>query len=148
MAWISRIRRPRGACAAVGITAFLGLAVSTTGPAWADRASFDICGSGKRHTCVVDGDTVWLRGEKIRLEGIDAPELADPGCRHEAALAQEARLRLAAILNSHDWVLTRHGQDRYGRTLGRFNIAGRTAGAMLVDAGLARVWTGRREPWC
>ena len=97
---------------------------------------------------MVDGDTVWLRGEKIRLEGIDAPELADPGCRHEAALAQEARLRLAAILNSHDWVLTRHGQDRYGRTLGRFNIAGRTAGAMLVDAGLARVWTGRREPWC
>lgn len=31
-----------------------------------------MCGSGKRVTCVVDGDTIWLRGEKIRLQGFDA----------------------------------------------------------------------------
>lgn len=113
-----------------------------------DSAHFPLCAGGRRVTCVVDGDTVWLRGEKIRIEGIDAPELSNPGCRSEAALAEEARLRLAAILNTHSFVLTRHGKDRYGRTLGRFWIRNRTAGSMLVDAGLARVWTGRREPWC
>ncbi|MCB1419413.1 MAG: thermonuclease family protein [Notoacmeibacter sp.] len=126
----------------------LWLASAIVQPALSDSAWFDLCGSGKRHTCVVDGDTVWLRGEKIRLEGIDAPELGNPGCRHEAALAHEARQRLAVILNGHSWVLTRHGKDRYGRTLGRFNIGRQTAGSMLVAAGLARVWTGRREPWC
>ena len=26
------------------------------------------CGSGKRVTCVVDGDTLWLRGEKIAVK--------------------------------------------------------------------------------
>lgn len=147
MAWTSRINLARRALFALFLASGPGLATAAV-PAHADSAIFEICGSGKRHTCVVDGDTVWLRGEKIRLEGIDAPELSDPGCRHEAALAREARQRLAAILNSHDWVLTRHGKDRYGRTLGRFHIGSQTAGGMLVDAGLARVWTGRREPWC
>lgn len=140
-------RRDRISRTAIAVLAGT-LAAGMARPVLADTARFDICGSGKRHTCVVDGDTVWLRGEKIRLEGIDAPELANPGCRYEAALAREARQRLAVILNGHSWVLTRHGKDRYGRTLGRFNIGRQTAGGMLVAAGLARVWTGRREPWC
>ncbi len=32
------------------------------------------CGSGKRHTCVVDGDTIWLRGEKIRIQAMTRPK--------------------------------------------------------------------------
>jgi micrococcal nuclease len=32
------------------------------------------CGSGNRYTCVVDGDTIWLEGEKIRMMGYDTPE--------------------------------------------------------------------------
>lgn len=35
--------------------------------------AIDRCGSGKRITDVVDGDTLWLRGEKIRLQDFDAP---------------------------------------------------------------------------
>jgi endonuclease YncB( thermonuclease family) len=27
------------------------------------------CGSGSRYTCVVDGDTFWVEGEKIRMMG-------------------------------------------------------------------------------
>ena len=148
MGWKTRITRlPGGRWAALAAAGFWILGVPPQ-PAFADTARFEICGSGKRHTCIVDGDTVWLRGEKIRLEGIDAPELSRPGCRHEAALAAEARSQLAVILNSNRWVLTRNGKDRYGRTLGRFHIGKGTAGGILVKAGLARVWTGRRMPWC
>ena len=32
------------------------------------------CGSGPRNTCVVDGDTIWMDGEKIRMMGYDTPE--------------------------------------------------------------------------
>lgn len=49
-----------------------------------------ICGSGKRINCVVDGDTIWVRGEKIRLEGFNAPEM-NGSCDRERRMAVQAR---------------------------------------------------------
>ena len=37
------------------------------------RALFPLCSRPVRVTCVVDGDTFWYRGTKIRLAGIDMP---------------------------------------------------------------------------
>jgi endonuclease YncB( thermonuclease family) len=34
---------------------------------------FAVCGL-IRHTCVIDGDTIWLEGVKIRVADIDTPE--------------------------------------------------------------------------
>ena len=48
-----------------------------------------ICGSGKRVTCVVDGDTFWLGGVKYRLKGVDTPEVHGK-CRNERRLAKKA----------------------------------------------------------
>ena len=39
-------------------------------------AAFTLCGSGTRLNCVVDGDTFWMSGEKIRIADIDTPELS------------------------------------------------------------------------
>lgn len=44
------------------------------------RAAFPICGKGRRITCIVDGDTFWLWGERIRIADIDAPEINPPRC--------------------------------------------------------------------
>lgn len=98
--------------------------------------------------CVVDGDTVWLRGEKIRLSGIDAPEKHKPQCRYEADLANEATIKLRDLLSDNKWRLVRTGQDRYGRTLGTFHTVTSTIGDEPISAGLARKWQGRRMPWC
>src|SRR3546814_7054959 len=38
---------------------------------------FELCGMTRR-TCVVDGDTFWLEGEKIRIADIDTPEISEP----------------------------------------------------------------------
>lgn len=32
------------------------------------RVQFRMCGSGQRYTCVVDGDTIWLNGQNLRLQ--------------------------------------------------------------------------------
>jgi len=112
------------------------------------RASFPLCGEGKRVTCVVDGDTVWLEGEKMRLRSINAPEKTDPACAREAEMAAKATARLRQILNGNAWRVTRHGKDKYGRTLAEFEIGGETAGAMLVAEGLAHEWNGARRSWC
>lgn len=32
---------------------------------------FEMCATGSRKACVVDGDTIWLNGQKIRIADID-----------------------------------------------------------------------------
>ena len=43
-------------------------------------ATFTPCGPGRGSACVIDGDTFKLGDRKIRIIGIDAPELASPRC--------------------------------------------------------------------
>ena len=42
------------------------------------RAPFSMCFTGGGYNCVVDGDTIWLQGTKIRIADIDAPETHEP----------------------------------------------------------------------
>lgn len=107
-----------------------------------------VCAPGPRNNCVVDGDTFWLAGEKIRLADIDAPEISKPQCPAEKALGERAKQRLLVLLNSGEIGLRRDGTDRYGRTLAVVIVGGRSVGSVLVEEGLARVWDGRRHPWC
>ncbi|WP_332310943.1 thermonuclease family protein [Novosphingopyxis sp. YJ-S2-01] len=95
---------------------------------------------------MVDGDTAWVNGEKIRLANIDAPEIRGK-CSSERALAIAARNRLATLLRP-GFQIHRTGTDRYGRTLARITVDGVDVGRVLVVEGLAREWTSRREPWC
>lgn len=111
---------------------------------------FAVCGT-IRKTCVVDGDTIWLDGVKIRVADIDTPEISTPRCDAELALGLEARDRLVVLLNEGDFSLEPIGnrdEDRYGRKLRVIVRSGRSLGDQLVSEGLARTWSGRREPWC
>ena len=111
---------------------------------------FAVCGT-IRTTCVVDGDTIGLDGLKIRIADIDAPEISSPRCDAEYTLRIEARDRLVVLLNEGEFALESIGnrdEDRYGRKLRVIVRGGRSLGDRLVAEGLARTWTGRREPWC
>lgn len=107
-----------------------------------------ICAPGPRDDCVVDGDTFWLAGEKIRIADIDAPEISRPKCAEERAKGERATRRLLVLLNSGPFELHRRGEDRYGRTLAVVVNDRGSVGDQLVSEGLARTWTGRRESWC
>ena len=109
-------------------------------------AALAVCAPGPRDHCVHDGDTVWLEGEKIRIAEIDTPELN--GGVSERKLALRARNRLVELLNAGPFEISRSGTDRYGRTLAVLHRSGRSIGGQLVAEGLARTWSGRREPWC
>lgn len=104
-----------------------------------------------RFTCVVDGDTVWINREKIRLAAIDAPEITGK-CEEERALARRSKARLMQLLQSGDIRIDRDGKDRYGRTLARLYlfVGGNkkvSIGDVLVREGLAQPWP-RRRAWC
>ena len=98
---------------------------------------------------VIDGDTFDYGGVRIRIADIDTPEIRGR-CPEERAQAALATRRLRALLASGPFELVRSGrdEDRYGRKLRVVVRDGRSIGDMLVAEGLARTWTGRREPWC
>lgn len=110
-------------------------------------AALVVCAPGPRENCVHDGDTIWIDGEKIRIADIDTPEL-NSQCAYERRLALRARDRLTELLNAGPFITRRSGRDRYGRTLAVLHRSGKSIGDQLVAEGLARTWSGRREPWC
>ncbi|WP_122523179.1 thermonuclease family protein [Pannonibacter phragmitetus] len=100
---------------------------------------------------VWDGDSILLgltgQAEAVRIFNIDAPEI-NGRCPHEENLAQQAKYRLAELMDGQRVIVLRQGTDRYGRTLAAVSVNGVDAGDMLVGEGLARTWSGRREGWC
>ncbi len=111
---------------------------------------FGICSGSVRITCVVDGDTFWLEGTKIRIADINTPEVSSPQCSHEAALGRRATERLRELLSAAPFALVRDGrdEDRYGRKLRVAMRDGHSLGAQLVAEGLAHEWEGHRRSWC
>lgn len=117
-----------------------------------DRAvQFRKCSSDVRYNCVVDGDTLWINGRKIRVADVDAPEIGTPKCASELALGNRAIDRLIELVNAGPFHLQAwpgRDTDRYGRKLRVLVRDGRSLGDRLVAEGLARTWSGRRQPWC
>jgi endonuclease YncB( thermonuclease family) len=115
-----------------------------------EGAAFDKCGREARVNCVVDGDTFWYAGEKIRIVDINTPETSQPKCAHEAELGAEATARLTALLNEGPFELQTKGRnkDQYGRLLRSVYREGESLGDVLVREGLAEEWKGRRSSWC
>lgn len=102
-------------------------------------------------TCVVDGDTIRLASEKIRVADIDTPEVRTPSCASEKILGEKATDRLIVLLNEGPFEVVKVGdrdEDRYGRKLRILVRDGHSLGDQLVSEGLARTWSGAREPWC
>ena len=113
-------------------------------------ATFALCAPGPRNTCVVDGDTFWLDGEKVRIADINAPETHGAACAHEAARGEAASRRLIVLLNSGPFEMQTGSRerDRYGRLLRTVTRRGQSLGGQLVAEGLAEPWQGRRGNWC
>lgn len=107
------------------------LSALVTVPAYADvvgRAS------------VVDGDTLEIRGERIRLWGVDAPEseqICNDAGRREYRCGQKAALELSRWLGARSVSCSQLDTDRYGRAVSRCRVAGNDLGAWLVSRGLA-----------
>lgn len=99
---------------------------------------------------MVDGDTFYLNGAKVRIADIDAPETRDYHCRSELELGERAARELQALLNSGAVTMTSIDRDRdvYGRLLRNVQVNGRDVGEELISAGLARVYVDGRKPWC
>lgn len=89
---------------------------------------------------VIDGDTIALGQERIRFEGIDAPE-TDQVCLNAEGKKWTCGVAARDSLSSHiaGRVIScvARGEDRYGRTLAICSDAGEDLNAFMVREGLA-----------
>jgi endonuclease YncB( thermonuclease family) len=115
-----------------------------------EAAQFGRCSGPVRVTCVVDGDTIWYRGTKIRIADINAPEVSKPQCAAEARRGERATARLTELLNAGAFTLAPvvRDRDRYDRKLFVVTRAGASLGTTLEAEGLAEHWRGYRRNWC
>jgi micrococcal nuclease len=129
---------------------WFGSPVASANGLMSTQTSFGFCHTGGGTNCVVDGDTIWLAGENIRIADIDAPETHEYACTEEKVLGDRATQRLHELVNSGP--VTMHSIDRdsdsYGRKLRIVLVNGRSVGDTLVDEGLARYYRGGKRPWC
>jgi endonuclease YncB( thermonuclease family) len=139
----------------MSVSAIAGYHIEPHGTAFAlqpadSLGTFRLCAGGRRLNCVVDGDTIWHGGIKIRIADIDTPEVFSPKCASEAALGRRATERLLELINAGPFEVVRSGRDadRYGRKLRMLERHGRSLGEILVAEGLARRWDGARRGWC
>lgn len=88
---------------------------------------------------VIDGDTLSINASRVRLVGLDAPELAQT-CNHDGRQVEcgrQSRDHLAALIdggpvNCEGWEV-----DRYGRLLARCRARGLDLNAAMVRDGWA-----------
>ena len=99
---------------------------------------------------IIDGDTIRLGSEVIRLSNIDAPEMGwRAECDAERFLAEASKDRMEVILAAPgELQIDREGTDFYGRTLARIRVSGVDVGELLIEAHLAVPWAGQRHDWC
>ncbi|ANI78228.1 thermonuclease family protein [Sphingobium sp. EP60837] len=143
----------RAALAALALTALLFSPAQAASSQQRDplSAQFGLCGrSVQADNCVIDGDTFRMAGEKVRIADIDTPETHGARCGAEGALGRQATMRLQALLNAGPFAVASYqrDRDRYGRLLRLVTRQGQSIGALLVAEGLARPWSGARQPWC
>jgi hypothetical protein len=86
---------------------------------------------------LVDGDTIKIGRDTIRIVEIDAPETYKPRCERERILGYETKERLRQLLDAGDVTYEPTGIDRYGRTLARVYAGGVNVGEQLMMEGKA-----------
>lgn len=129
-------RRARDAGVAVAILALIALIVLRV----SDGGGEMLSGQAR----AADGDTLTLDGRRVRLVGIDTPELTQT-CQRDGAewrCGVAARSRLAELLRAGPVTCTVQGTDKYSRLLARCENGAGDLGERMVREGFAVAYGG------
>jgi endonuclease YncB( thermonuclease family) len=92
---------------------------------------------------VIDGDTIDIHGQRIRLHGIDAPEKGQPcfdAGQQPYRCGQKAAMALDEFIGGSSVTCEEQDVDRYGRIVARCMVRGQSINAWLVRKGYAMAY--------
>jgi len=118
--------RPRATLARLSVLAALSVTVLAGAPTEGLRG---------RVVVIADGDTITVldaekRQHRVRLNGIDAPELGQP-------FSQVSKAHLSSLVFEREVVVMGRKVDRYGRLIGTVMVGGTNTSLEQLTAGLA-----------
>jgi endonuclease YncB( thermonuclease family) len=92
---------------------------------------------------VIDGDTIEIHGQRIRLFGIDTPEKRQPCWKADGSeyrCGQQASFVLADFIGRSPVSCEERDTDRYGRIVGRCFVQGKSINEYMVRSGWAMAY--------
>ncbi len=92
---------------------------------------------------VIDGDTIEIHGQRIRLHGIDAPEKGQPcfdASGQPYRCGQQAAMALDEFIGESPVSCRERDVDRYGRTVADCSVRGQDIELWLVRSGYAMAY--------
>ncbi|HEX2148245.1 MAG TPA: hypothetical protein VHG11_11440 [Pseudorhizobium sp.] len=114
------------------------------------QTKFYLCGTAKQDDCVIAADSFMLEGQKIRIAGIEVPDIRKPRCEAERIKASDAKLRVRAFLDSGPFdvvAANAEDEDSGGQKIRAVSRNGVSLSDILVREGLARR-PGSAGGWC
>lgn len=111
-----------------------GPSVAAEAATFVQSVAAEVATFGGRPTRITDGDTLRFGETRVRLHGVDAPEMS-------TAEGREARRRLKALVGNGEVRCRDTGQRSYERVVAVcYDAGGRDLAAAMVEAGWARDW--------
>ena len=102
-----------------------------------------------------DGDTCYVtykgKNDKVRLLGLDTPEISNPKCEQEYALGIDARIFVNNLISEGVSIKfkTEYNRDFFGRILSYIIVDGENVSKKMVSNGLGVIYDrSNKKDWC
>ena len=102
-----------------------------------------------------DGDTCYVtykgKNDKVRLLGLDTPEISNPKCEQEYALGIDARNFVNNLISEGVSIKfkTEYNRDFFGRILSYIIVDGENVSKKMVLNGLGVIYDrSNKKDWC
>ena len=102
-----------------------------------------------------DGDTCYVtykgKNDKVRLLGLDTPEISNPKCEQEYALGIDARNFVNNLISEGLSIKfkTEYNRDFFGRILSYIIVDGVNVSKKMVSNGLGVIYDrSNKKDWC
>jgi endonuclease YncB( thermonuclease family) len=110
---------------------------------------FAQCYNAEGSNCVLDGGTIYWAGDKVRIAGMDAPQILGAQCRLERERGIDAAVKLVALLNGGKVTVGPEFRDESGREVHKVMVDGNDVAKTMISAGSARKPSETEAPnWC
>jgi micrococcal nuclease len=113
----------------------------------AREQQFGQCYNGGQN-CVVDGNTIYVAGDRVEVAGVDAPQIQGARCPRERDRGIDTATRLAELLNRGRVTAGGTFRDSYGREVRSVWVNGEDVAQKMIGLGLARAYYGAKQGWC